>query len=555
MGAPALDLGSSMNEQAHTIAQVVGRYMLLDVIAAGGMATVHFGRLLGPVGFSRTVAIKRLHPEFARDPEFVSMFVDEARLAARIRHRNVVPTLDVIADDGELFLVMEYVLGESLGALLRRLRRQGNPRIPPAVAASILGGCLEGLHAAHETCDEQGSNLGIVHRDVSPTNVLVGADGMARVLDFGIAKAAGRTYTTREGEVKGKVAYMAPEQLNSGEVTRQADVYAAAVVLWESLTGKRAFAGDNEAIVVSRAMFGELSRPSTVDPELAPYDEVVMRGLSRAPDERYQTARQMAIELEQAPTATLSQVADWLESVVGSELQKRERLLSSIEAAPNATEVRAALKEELALDDPSIALSISEVSLPRHSERDVTPTIRERASKDLMTPLPVPESPALPNSRPEAGSSEATSVPVSMDTLARFKVPQQPPERSRGWMVGIGALAALMVGGLGGYLYISTNRSAANDAARGASSGTVIDATEPQLGEGRGEVEQPVDVEDPAPPPSVTIDLDEPETRPPSQRRHLRKPAASASASAKPKASAKPRSGSSDPFDELGGRH
>src|SRR5262245_51026591 len=170
---------------------VIGRYALHGELASGGMATVHLGRLLGPVGFSRTVAIKRLHAQYAQDPEFVSMFLDEARLAARIRHPNVVPTLDVVATSGELFLVMEYVPGESLSRLARAARDRME-RMPPRIVSAIMSGVLHGLHAAHEAKSERGEPLGIVHRDVSPQNVLVGTDGVARVLDFGVAKAAGR---------------------------------------------------------------------------------------------------------------------------------------------------------------------------------------------------------------------------------------------------------------------------------------------------------------------------------------------------------------------------
>src|SRR5580700_10113505 len=210
----------------------VGRYALHHEIASGGMATVHIGRLLGPVGFARTVAIKRLHAHMARNPEFVAMFLDEARLAARIRHPNVVSTLDVVATEGELFVVMEYVPGDSLARLLHAAREAGEP-VPLPVAASIMVDVLHGLHAAHEASDERGQPLGLVHRDVSPHNVLVGTDGAAHVIDFGIAKAAGRAQVTREGQLKGKLAYMAPEQLKGGtggsKVDRRADVFGAAV--------------------------------------------------------------------------------------------------------------------------------------------------------------------------------------------------------------------------------------------------------------------------------------------------------------------------------------
>jgi len=193
---------------------IIGRYALFHELAAGGMATVHVGRLLGAAGFSRVVAIKRLHRHFASDPEFVSMFVDEARLAARIRHPNVVPTLDVVRTEDELFLVMEYVSGEALSRLLRATREKGVP-VTPRIAVTIGAGLLHGLHAAHTAKGERGEPLEIVHRDVSPQNVIVGTDGIARVLDFGVAKARVRLQTTREGQVKGKLAYMAPEQLTS----------------------------------------------------------------------------------------------------------------------------------------------------------------------------------------------------------------------------------------------------------------------------------------------------------------------------------------------------
>src|SRR5580700_11191148 len=223
----------------------VGRYALHHEIASGGMATVHIGRLLGPVGFARTVAIKRLHPHLARNPEFVAMFLDEARLAARIRHPNVVSTLDVVATEGELFVVMEYVPGDSLARLLFAAKERSE-RVPLSVAASIMVDMLHGLHAAHEASDERGQPLNLVHRDVSPHNVLVGTDGAAHLIDFGVAKATGRAQVTREGQLKGKLAYMAPEQLGGSPVDRRADVFGASVVLWEMLTGQRLFDGADE---------------------------------------------------------------------------------------------------------------------------------------------------------------------------------------------------------------------------------------------------------------------------------------------------------------------
>ena len=310
----------------------VGRYLLYGEIASGGMATVHFGRLQGAAGFARSVAIKRLHPQYAKDPDFVGMFLDEARLAARIAHPNVVPTLDVVAQGDELLLVMEYVRGSSLSRLLRTLTQRGE-RMPPRIAAAIIAGVLRGLHAAHEAKSEIGEKLEIVHRDVSPQNVLVGTDGIARVLDFGVAKAAGRVQTTREGQLKGKLAYMAPEQITTGSVTRKTDVYAAAVVLWEMLTGRRLFRADNEAKLLALVLDSDVVAPSkVVDGLPAGFDPVVMHGLDRDPGRRFDSARQMAMEVESVVgIAPPTEVGEWVEEVAADELRERANRIEEIE--------------------------------------------------------------------------------------------------------------------------------------------------------------------------------------------------------------------------------
>jgi serine/threonine-protein kinase len=311
---------------------VLGRYCLYDEIAAGGMATVHFGRLLGPAGFSRTVAIKQLHPQYARDPEFVAMFLDEARLAARIRHPNVVSTIDVVARDGELFLVMEYIQGEAFSRLLRTASL-AQERVPPDVSSSIVIQALLGLHAAHEALDEKGGSLNIVHRDVSPQNILVGVDGVARVLDFGVAKATSRLQTTQDGRLKGKLAYMAPEQLLKRPVDRRADVFAAATVLWESLCGERLFAGDDAAAAVAHILDGTVNPPSSVYEDIpASVDAVVLKGLAKEPTERYQSAREMAQALERVlPPAGALRVSEWVEHTAGMSLRQRAERVAEIE--------------------------------------------------------------------------------------------------------------------------------------------------------------------------------------------------------------------------------
>ncbi len=298
--------------------------MLLEEIASGGMATVHLGRIVGAAGFARAVAIKRLHPQFARDPEFVSMLIDEARLASRVLHPNVVATLDVVSEGRELFLVMEYVPGCALSTLLDAVRST-NERIPPPIATAIMSGVLFGLHAAHEATTEAGEPLHIVHRDISPQNVLVGLDGVPRVHDFGIAKAVGRVQHTREGQLKGKLRYMAPEQLRGDDVTRLADVYSAGVVLWETLIKQKLFVAPNDAALFGKVLEGIVALPSSVCPDLpAELEAVLLRALDRDPARRYPDAREMALALGEAVRpASASEVSEFVTRVIGPVSTKR----------------------------------------------------------------------------------------------------------------------------------------------------------------------------------------------------------------------------------------
>ncbi|HMJ52524.1 MAG TPA: protein kinase [Polyangiaceae bacterium] len=309
-----------------------GRYVIHDEIAAGGMATIHLGRMLGPFGFGSTVAIKRLYPQLAKDPQFVAMFLDEARLASRVRHPNVVPVLDVLADEGEICLVLEYVDGESLGQLLRDADANHAP-IPVPIAATIAVSILYGLHAAHEARDEQGTLLGVVHRDVSPQNVIVGVDGVARLIDFGIAKAAGRCNVSRDGQLKGKVAYMAPEQIQRGLVGPRADVYGASVILWELLAGERLFEGDTEGMILGRVLDDDVLRPSQLRSDVPPaLDALVLRGLDRAQQRRFESARSMALALESAVRpATPAEVGAWVEGLAGARLAERRERMTRME--------------------------------------------------------------------------------------------------------------------------------------------------------------------------------------------------------------------------------
>jgi serine/threonine-protein kinase len=307
------------------------RYTIFGQIGAGGMATIQYAEVVGPSGFSRPVAIKRLHAHLAGDANFAALFLDEARLSARIAHANVVATLDVLSHPGEISVVMEYIHGESLAGLLS-IARARDVVLPCLVASNLIVGVLHGLHAAHETTNELGEPLGIVHRDVSPENILVGSDGIPRLLDFGIAKAKGRARVTPSGELKGKLSYMAPEQYDWLDIDRRVDVYGASVVLWQALTGRMLFDGPSDAAIVQAVMSSEVPAPSQLRADVpAALDRLVMRGLSRERDQRFSSAREMALALErEVGTASQSEVCDWLCELAGELLEERALMLQEL---------------------------------------------------------------------------------------------------------------------------------------------------------------------------------------------------------------------------------
>ncbi|MBL8741955.1 MAG: serine/threonine protein kinase, partial [Myxococcales bacterium] len=311
---------------------IIGRYTLAAPVGAGGMATIYLGRQVGAAGFSRVIAVKRLHPHYASEPEFVAMFLDEARLAARVRHRHVVETLDVVHEGGETVIVLEYVDGESLAGLVRALHAAGE-RMPLPIAARIMMEACLGLHAAHEVKGADGSPLGVVHRDVSPANVLVGTDGCSRVTDFGIALASDRLSHTKSGQVKGKPAYMAPEQLAGRPLTRASDIYAAGVVLWELCAGRRAYEASNEGALYAQVLTGRIPALEEVAPWVPrALADVVVRALERDPDRRFASALEMAQAIERAiPIANPAGVGAFVEQRATEALAKRRRLAASLD--------------------------------------------------------------------------------------------------------------------------------------------------------------------------------------------------------------------------------
>jgi serine/threonine-protein kinase len=273
------------------------RYELLVKIASGGMATVYVGRRVGAAGFQRLVAIKRAHSHLVEDPVFKRMVIAEAKLASRIHHPNVVAVHDVEELDGELLLVMDYIEGASLA----ELAPEGDHarKLPLDVTLAVLLDACAGLRAAHELSGDDGEPLNLVHRDVSPQNILVGLDGLARIADFGIAKSSSHTVRTAAGALKGKIRYMAPEYVDQGKMDARGDVFALGVVLWEALTSTRLFGGESEVETLKLVLACKVPAPSTLAPDVdAVLDALVLRALARDPDARFESARAFADALE-----------------------------------------------------------------------------------------------------------------------------------------------------------------------------------------------------------------------------------------------------------------
>ncbi len=296
-GPPRDDLGARLARQLTLLPRSqrqFGRFTLICRLASGGMANLYLARLAGQGGFEKLIAIKRIHDHLCEDRDFIQMFIDEARLAARISHPNVVQVIELDRVEGAHYIAMEYLDGESLSALLAR----AHPA--PVLAARVVASAAAGLHAAHELRDPQGVLLGVVHRDVSPQNVLIGYQGAVKVVDFGVARARGNLHVTDTGTLKGKAAYMSPEQIRASDsVDRRSDVFALGIVLYEASTRRRLFKCEGEVETLQRVLDGEIPPPSRLLPGYpGELERIVLRALERDPARRYPTAEAMQADLE-----------------------------------------------------------------------------------------------------------------------------------------------------------------------------------------------------------------------------------------------------------------
>jgi serine/threonine protein kinase len=304
---PAGEIGAGELVPGSTL----GSYELLRRLACGGMAELYLARSRGIEGFEKVVVLKRILPQFAQNRDFVSMFLDEARLSATLQHPNIAQVHDIGQWHGSYFFTMEYIHGQDIRGVLQAAARR-HQRIPLAQALTMIAGASAGLHAAHEKRSLDGRPLQIVHRDVSPSNVLVSYDGAVKVVDFGVAKAAQRQTETRTGTLKGKIAYMSPEQCLGKPLDRRSDIFSIGILLYELTTGRRLFKGEAEFGVMQRIVSEDVTPPShlvaSYPPEL---EKIVIKALRRDRDERYATAQDLQLDIEHFAgnhRLTLSQV-------------------------------------------------------------------------------------------------------------------------------------------------------------------------------------------------------------------------------------------------------
>jgi serine/threonine protein kinase len=314
-----------------------GKYEILRRLAVGGMAEIYLARAGGIEGFEKHVVLKRILPQYADNEEFVNMFLDEARLAATLHHSNVVQVYDIGAVDSQYFLTMEYLEGQDGRQLMRNVTQRGGA-LPLEHALSIVMGVCAGLHYAHTRLVD-GKPLNLVHRDVSPQNVFVTYDGGVKLLDFGIARASSRLSETRGGTLKGKIAYMSPEQCAGQPLDQRSDIFSAAIILWELTTGRRLFTGDNDFEVMRKVKEEDPPRPSAVSfaYPLA-LEKIVLKGLKRNRDERYHSAEDLLLDLDAfAREAKLAvspvRLSRWMRETFAYEIEAMRRAMRG-EAVP-----------------------------------------------------------------------------------------------------------------------------------------------------------------------------------------------------------------------------
>jgi serine/threonine protein kinase len=416
-----------------------GKYLLLERIAVGGMAEVYSAKAFGAAGFERLLAIKRILPTMGEDPEFIQMFVDEARIAAQLSHANIVQVIELGKHEESYFIAMEYISGRDVRQLNERFRKIGRP-MPIPQACFILSRVCEALDYAHKRRDGHGVPLGIVHRDISPQNVLVSFDGNVKLIDFGIAKAESRFSKTQAGILKGKFSYMSPEQVKGHAVDHRSDIFAAGVLLWEMLCGQKLFTGDSDIAVLEKVRAAEVPPPRGLNPSIPEgLEEVVLRSVAGDPRDRYQWASEMHDDLLRftfqmgAPYGS-RQLSEWLLEEFQGEREKEEARISRwLHVERRASEVTGSIpgsvrrgaggsgalttdlrrtepEWHLATEAETIVQPATPVGTPRPTRRISLPP--PRGPDQSASPVAVPPPPPAPTPAPAPSGDERTKAEV-----------------------------------------------------------------------------------------------------------------------------------------------
>jgi serine/threonine protein kinase len=403
----------------------LGRYVVLKHLASGGMADVLLGRAEGIEGFERHVVLKRIKPEHAKDSRFIRMFLDEARVAANLHHQHIVQVYDIGEAAGEYFIAMEYLHGEDVRTILSTASKT-RQHVPLGCAMAMVSAAAAGLHYAHERRGPDKRPLGIVHRDISPSNILVGYDGSIKVVDFGIAKASARQ-ETRSSTLKGKISYMSPEQCKGAEVDRRSDVYSLGVVLYELCTTTRLFKGESDYLVMDQIVNGRVTLPQVRRPELPnELSAIIMRAIAPDPERRYFTADELRVALDQfagkaSLTTSTSSISTYMRKQFGEkpepwldiEGQDFDSFEEIIGGAPPATE--SAPSKSWTEMAPGDEFRRSTSSIPRQSGAiGVVPTTATSET----------------GSRPSAARVQVAAPPT--DSKMGWES-QQPPRAARGF--------------------------------------------------------------------------------------------------------------------------
>jgi serine/threonine protein kinase len=498
--------------------KTLGKYEILRKLATGGMAEIYLACVRGQAGFEKTVVLKRILPHFAADPKFVQMFLDEARLAATLRHPNIADVYDIGEVDGILFFTMEFVHGQDVRSI-RLAARQRSEMIPLAISLAILQGTAAALHCAHEMQGADGRPLELVHRDVSASNVIVSYDGAVKLLDFGIARANDHQHKTQTGTLKGKAPYMSPEQCRGQRLDRRTDLFSLGVMMFELTLGRRPFRGDNDFTIMEQIVHGVPPAPSSIVPGYpAELEAIVMKLLARDPRARYATAADMLHDLEPFVAdhqlwVSSNSVGKYMRAAFADQVDAWERAShDGVSLGEHVADATAAQNHKAALVTPSLAFPAAG---PLSAEFVAVPPPWISQSSPAVAEPPIPSASSSIGEPPSLSAILSFDEPPSLSAVSRAVEPSQAevgyPEVRSPRRVIVAVLAGLLVGAAGIASFYVWQMQHAPAAVRSAlepvKPGAVERSLEPPLEPVTARAPEPVKPaapapEVPAPPPS-----------------------------------------------------